>query len=132
MSGIYFGLLNQTKRERVSCFWENEIFCDLYSVMHRYLWHNTDIIMSATHHECHKFNGEDFEEHNIDHLTFTNFILNDNIDVGNVLYLGYSKIEYFNHIPEWSGNICNICKYKYDKDNKNTDRKHFDPMFYMN
>jgi len=45
--GRYFGLINLTKKQKVSSYWKSDSYCDCHSVMHQLRWDTNDIIMSA-------------------------------------------------------------------------------------
>ena len=45
--GAYSGLVNKTKKQRVSNYWKGDRWCDLYQVMHQFGWDKTDDIYSA-------------------------------------------------------------------------------------
>lgn len=45
--GAYSGIVNKTKKQRVSNYWKGNRWCDLYQVMHQFVWDKTDDIYSA-------------------------------------------------------------------------------------
>ena len=45
--GSYSGIVNKTKKQRVSNYWKGYRWCDLYQVMHQFGWDKTDDIYSA-------------------------------------------------------------------------------------
>lgn len=53
--GKYYGLINHTRNQKVSSYWKNDPWCDLYLVMHFLGWQPSDFITSASYDDIYNF-----------------------------------------------------------------------------
>ena len=167
--GRHFGIQNDTKGHKVSGSWTSCEFCDCHLLMHRYKWHPSDKIFSASYCDYCEFT----------YIKKRNRMLCKNIDMyakmceedmeneedteneekkkeekrKDVIKLGspwfYCKncfddnhdlescdkcktVDKMDHVPQWQGDVCTICSYKFDPNHIEEDKKNFDPVFHMN
>ena len=172
--GRHFGIQNDTKGHKVSGSWTACEFCDCHLLMHRYKWHPSDKIFSASYCDYCEFSYVEGQYSmickNIDmHAKMCEEAMNEE-DTENegekkekkkdVIKLGFhfphadepcifyadpsinvdthgacdicKAIDKMDHVPQWQGDVCTICSYKFDPNHIEEDKKNFSPVFHMN
>lgn len=129
--GRYFGLKNLTKNHRVSSYWKNDEWCDLYAVMHKFKWDLTDKIYSASYCDFYEFEYSKVANSMFAKDKYDYDFGKEDLDTELRLNFIFEKNQGSNHIPEWDGDICKKCNYKFDNESLKPSTN-FDGTFHMN
>ena len=118
--------------------WKEEVYCDLYEVMHRYAWRRTDRIFSSSAWDHYifkylkkskmiiveKYGCETSEEESDD--KYENF---EEIEFERVtLAFGGHNAKTKNHYPIWDRNVCKKCGYSFNPLDIDSDKKKYKIM----
>lgn len=118
--GRYFVIGNSTKKQLINSYWKADDWCDCYQVMHQFHWDKNDDIFSA----CYDTNNEFKYDETLNEMICENVtekFLNgefeeDNSKIIEPIQYDYkqdSPWENSNHIPNWNGDVCRVCQYKF-------------------
>ena len=141
--GRYFGIENETKKQKVSSYWKGDPNCDCHVVMHQLHWDKTDFISSACYSDSHvlEYDTEtnrmiiSDEIPNLVHSDGTHIDPSEKADSEQEFY-GFDSVlcedNKLDHVPNWNGNTCTDCGFVYDETLLPTYKKKFDATFFMN
>lgn len=154
--GRYFRLYNVTKNHTVSGYWKGDSECNFRDVMHQLKWDSTDIIRTACydtscyvyinqdtlrHEILEVYEGEDFIELvsrdgdyllpiSSEHQEYLDKVSRERSKTSNIPRKKYGFVDInADHIPQWSGDVCKSCEYKYDESMLPEYEKKFDSVY---
>jgi len=137
--GRYYGIVNLTKNEKVSHYWKNDPYVNIHQVMHQLKWDHNDNIIVKSYADAY------FMEYD----TGTNQMKLEDIDImdneskppseeDSAIFEKYGfdeenhPYDTYNHIPNWDGDVCKICRYHYDEIKLEAYAEMFNGTYFMN